>query len=135
MRTRSLPVFFCFLLVGLASLAVAQRSSFHDAPAPAASLRNPLATTPAAIDAGRAVFLSRCSACHGVKGEGVGNAARLNSGPAQAATPGEIFWFITKGEPEKNMPSWSVLPAEQRWQLVAYLKSLGKHRGTRKVAN
>jgi mono/diheme cytochrome c family protein len=123
--------FFPYLLfVGLASLAVGQRSSFHHAPASAASLRNPLASTPITIDAGRAVFVSRCSACHGLKGQGVGNAARINSGPAQAATPGEIFWFVTKGEPEKNMPSWSVLPAEQRWQVVTYVKSLGKHRRT-----
>ena len=40
-----------------------------------------------------------------------------------AATPGEIFWVVTSGIPDRGMPSWSKLPETQRWKLVAFLTS------------
>jgi mono/diheme cytochrome c family protein len=48
----------------------------------------------------------------------------LAQGPTQSASNGEVFWFITTGAVDKGMPSWSTLSERQRWQLVAYLKSL-----------
>ena len=54
----------------------------------------------------------------------------LAQGPTQSAPDGEVFWFITTGAPDKGMPSWSALSERQRWQLVAYLKSLKNSRGT-----
>ena len=43
----------------------------------------------------------------------------------KAATPGEIFWFITKGDVNNGMPSWATLPQRQRWLIVNYVKTLG----------
>jgi hypothetical protein len=48
----------------------------------------------------------------------------LAQGATQSASDGEVFWFITTGAADKGMPSWSTLPERQRWQLVAFLKSL-----------
>jgi len=39
------------------------------------------------------------------------------------AAPGELFWFITSGDLNKGMPSWSQLPKQQRWQIVTFLES------------
>ncbi len=42
----------------------------------------------------------------------------------QNATPGEMVWFLRNGNLAAGMPSWSGLPLERRWQIVAYLKTL-----------
>jgi hypothetical protein len=39
-------------------------------------------------------------------------------------TDGDIEWFLRQDDLAHGMPSWSSLPGEQRWQLVAYLKSI-----------
>ena len=44
--------------------------------------------------------------------------------PLGNAKPGELQWLLTNGNLGKGMPSWSRLPEQQRWQLVAYLKTL-----------
>jgi len=41
----------------------------------------------------------------------------------QNATPGELGWFLRNANLRRGMPSWSGLPEQRRWQLVAYLKS------------
>ena len=43
--------------------------------------------------------------------------------PAQAATDGELFWFITQGDVNNGMPSWAAFPEERRWQIVSYVKA------------
>jgi len=45
-------------------------------------------------------------------------------GPTQAAKPGEIYWYITRGDKDNGMPAWASLPDQQRWQLVTYLRSM-----------
>ena len=57
----------------------------------------------------------------------------LAQGPTQSASDGEVFWFITTGAADKGMPSWSTLPERQRWQLVAYLKSLKNSQSAQKT--
>ncbi len=49
----------------------------------------------------------------------------LVDGKIESVTPGELFWFITTGEPKNGMPSWARLPERQRWQIVSYVKALG----------
>jgi mono/diheme cytochrome c family protein len=45
----------------------------------------------------------------------------------QGATDGEIFWLLKNGNLGKGMPTWSnKLPEQTRWQVIAYVKSLGK---------
>ncbi len=45
---------------------------------------------------------------------------------AQSATDGELFWYITQGDVNNGMPGWSSLSAQQRWQIVSFLRSLGE---------
>ena len=44
----------------------------------------------------------------------------------QDATDGEIFWLLKNGNLPKGMPTWNKLPEQTRWQVIAYVKSLGK---------
>lgn len=102
----------------------AQDASFHNAPASSATTANPN-TGESDIKAGGAVYQQKCAACHGPAAKGQANIPALASGPTQSAKPGEVFWYITKGDLANGMPSWSALPEEQRWQVVSYLKYLG----------
>ena len=103
----------------------AQDSSFHDAPASAAKMKNPYKSQAAAAQAGANLYQQKCKNCHGEVGKGTGNIPALASGAAQSAPDGEVFWFITQGDPSNGMPSWAALPEKQRWQLVTYIKALG----------
>ncbi len=98
--------------------------TFHNAPASAKTLVNPSAKEPQAVEAGAKTYSQTCAKCHGPKGQGTGNIPALSDGPAQSATDGELFWFITKGSVANGMPSWKQLPTSQRWQIVTFLKTL-----------
>jgi glucose/arabinose dehydrogenase len=102
----------------------AQNPNFHNAPASARELKNPYEgqQPPHA----RALFHLRCARCHGENGEGSGNIPPLKEERIKAVTPGEIFWFITKGDVSNGMPSWATLPRQQRWQIVSYVQALGQ---------
>lgn len=108
----------------------AQDAQFHDAPPSSAHLKNPYAGQQAAVAAGSRLYGTNCSSCHGTHGQGTGAMPALAQGPTQSASDGEVFWFITTGASDKGMPSWSTLPERQRWQLVAYLKSLKNSQST-----
>jgi glucose/arabinose dehydrogenase/cytochrome c5 len=97
--------------------------SFHNAPASSATLQNP-ATGQQNAAAGQQLYQQRCASCHGANAQGTGNIPSLASGATQAAKPGELFWFITHGDISNGMPAWESLPAQQRWQIVTYLKYL-----------
>jgi mono/diheme cytochrome c family protein len=104
--------------------SMAEKHTFHNAPASVIQMKNPLAGSARAVEAGRKLYYYECSQCHGEKGGGVATAAPLRSGPTQSATPGELFWFISTGEPAKGMPPWSSLSEKERWQILTYVKSL-----------
>jgi glucose/arabinose dehydrogenase/mono/diheme cytochrome c family protein len=110
------------LLLGL-TVSQGQNTSFHGAPASVKSMKNPYAGQQ--LDAGKGDYRLRCAACHGQTGEGSGNIPSLVTGRAQSATDGELFWYISKGDVNNGMPSWESLPAEQRWQIINYLRVLG----------
>jgi len=118
--------FLLFLspLLLLPSLA-ARNTSFHNAPTSAKATKNPYSAKPKAIAAGKQVYGQTCVKCHGSAGEGIGETPPLASGPAQQASDGEIFWYITRGDAANGMPSWAALSKQERWQVVAYVKSLG----------
>jgi glucose/arabinose dehydrogenase len=106
------------------STLIAQDAHFHNAPTSSNQLKNPYAGQQAALLAGSKLYATNCGSCHGIQGRGTGNIPPLSHGPTQVATDGEVFWFITTGSVNNGMPSWAALPERQRWQIVAYLKSL-----------
>jgi glucose/arabinose dehydrogenase len=118
----------CIALIGPALLigmrAMAQTARFHNAPEVEAQSKNPYAGQRQAIEAGAKLYANHCSTCHGLRAQGTGNVPALASGPTQSARDGELLWYITRGDVNNGMPSWSSLPAPQRWQIVTFLKAL-----------
>ena len=98
-------------------LAIAQ------APLKTRSWHNPYEGQADAVLAGKKLFLQHCAECHGPQARGIGRAVNLHLSAVQNATPGELEWFLRNGNLWRGMPSWSGLPEQRRWQLVAYLKS------------
>jgi mono/diheme cytochrome c family protein len=87
---------------------------------------NPYAGQADAIAAGGLVFQNHCSKCHGNDAQGRGKKPGLRSSRVQDAKDGEIFWLLKNGNLGKGMPTWNKLPEDTRWQVIAYVKSLGK---------
>jgi mono/diheme cytochrome c family protein len=114
--------------------ANAQTSRFHNAPASADSMKNPYAGKADAIAAGAKLYAQKCVLCHGQRGERSGNIPPLSTGDTVTAKDGQIFWFITRGNVDNGMPSWAILPTEQRWQLVTFLKSGQLKTGVKQAA-
>jgi len=105
------------------------------APPEAKELKNPISPEELrkASAFGKASYDIYCDGCHGPEGEGNGLIAVKHSVPSinisiprtQDQTDGELFWKISNGK--GAMPSWkSLLPDEDRWRLVAFVRSLRK---------
>jgi glucose/arabinose dehydrogenase/mono/diheme cytochrome c family protein len=98
-------------------------TKFHDAPDAAQKLKNPYEGQDVATQAGKLLYARNCLSCHGRMGKGSGSVPSLVNGKLAAVTEGEVFWFITRGDKKAGMPAWGFLPAKQRWEIVAYVKS------------
>lgn len=85
---------------------------------------DPYAENPDAIAAGKNLFASNCAKCHGDQAEGKGSRPALRSEQIRNATDGEIAWLLKNGNVFKGMPRWAGLPEQERWQIVAYIRSL-----------
>jgi mono/diheme cytochrome c family protein len=85
---------------------------------------NPLRDDSNATLAGQKLFQRECSACHGESGQGNGrrHTPLLATGPVKQANPGTLFWILKNGSASHRMPSFSHLPAEQRWQIITFLQ-------------
>ena len=116
-----------------ASKVAAQDAHFHNAPPSSVQVKNPYAGQQAAVVAGARLYNTNCGSCHGIGGRGTGNIPALSDGPTQAASDGEVFWFITTGSVNNGMPAWASLPEQKRWQIVTYLKSLKNSPSAQKV--
>jgi quinohemoprotein ethanol dehydrogenase len=87
---------------------------------------NPLSGDPGAIEAGRKLYNTWCSQCHGGKADGVSRfgkyAADLRKF-SQGYT--EFTIVVVEGRTERRMPPWDgVLDGEQISQIGAYLETL-----------
>lgn len=87
---------------------------------------NPYGQQPDAVAAGARLFADHCAKCHGPDALGRGKRPSLRSAEVQRAADGEIFWLLRNGALRQGMPSWSSLPEPSRWQIIAYVKSLGE---------
>lgn len=89
--------------------------------------------TPEIMAHGKAMFTVQCASCHGAEGKGDGvAAAALNPKPrnftqdagwTNGRKPSQIFKTLKTGL--NAMPSFSSLPADDRWSLAHYVSSLG----------
>jgi mono/diheme cytochrome c family protein len=100
----------------------------------AAKVKNPVASTPESIAAGKVVF-AKCAPCHGINGEGGPGNDLIPAAPSlvdemwdHGSTDGEIFDNIKNGvAPDFNMIPWKdQLKDEQIWNVVNYIRSIAK---------
>lgn len=118
-----------------AAAVQAADSTFHDAPSSARAMKNPYAGQQAAVEAGKTIYTRNCLACHGRTLQGTGNVPSLVEGKLKGVTDGEVFWFVTKGDKDNGMPSWSFLPEEKRWQVVSYVEAMASGKATATTAS
>ncbi len=87
----------------------------------------------AAIKAGKDIWTKECKSCHGTKGLGDGAKADkidifcgdFSSSEVQNLSDGGLYWKTTEGR--KPMPSFKEkLSDTERWQVVAYIRTLKK---------
>ena len=86
------------------------------------------------IARGKAVFANFCLPCHGATGKGDGLVVQrgypappsLYAENARKIKDGQVFHILTYGQ--KNMPGYaSQLSQEDRWNVIAFVRSLQKH--------
>jgi mono/diheme cytochrome c family protein len=94
-------------------------------PPKARAKENPLKNDTEAPIAGKKLFEQHCAECHGNMAEGADKGPSLRTQNVQQATPGTLFWILTNGVVRQGMPVWSKLPEPERWQIVAFVRSLG----------
>jgi cation:H+ antiporter len=85
---------------------------------------NPFAGQPEAVALGAAGYHTHCLQCHGEEARGNASYPALRGARLRQATAGDIEWFLRQGVSSSEMPSWTALPETERWQIVAYLKSI-----------
>ncbi len=97
----------------------------------AVALTNPLASTPADLRHGKALFDIDCAPCHGSTALGDGPVAAhtavpasdLTAGPSAARSDGYLYATIRDGG--SVMPAYAdAMSATERWQVVLYLRQL-----------
>jgi glucose/arabinose dehydrogenase len=109
-------------------------ANFHNAPDSAQSMKNPYTGQASAAQAGKQLYGRDCASCHGQMGKGTGNVPSLVDGKLDSVKPGEVFWFVTRGDKENGMPSWAALPPNQRWQIVTYVKSMATSQNSQQAS-
>ena len=113
----------------------AQAKKAWDIPAAAKSVNSPVNLKDAGVvNNGKDLWAKHCKSCHGGKGLGDGpKAASLKTNPGdftaaafQGQSDGDIFFETSKGRDE--MPSYEkkIPEANDRWALVAYMRTLKK---------
>jgi mono/diheme cytochrome c family protein len=115
-------------LAMVSCMALADGGWLKKVPADFHSRTNPVANDADAIAGGKKLFDNNCAKCHGDDALGIGKRPSLRSERVQKeATEGDIAWLLKNGNLGKGMPNWSTIPEPSRWQIVAYVKSLGEY--------
>ena len=112
------------LAVSAAGLAKDYGGWLKKVPAKDRARVNPYAGNPQAVAAGANLFHENCAKCHGENAEGKGSRPSLRSEQVKNASDGDLAWILKNGYVFKGMPRWSGLPEQERWQIIAYIRSL-----------
>ena len=103
----------------------------------AAAIKNPIKATPDSIAAGKKIYETQCTNCHGATGKGDGKMAEsITSGPKPSdlsdaqwkhgSTDGEIFTLIRDGSKGTGMRGYAArMKTDDIWNVVNYLRTLG----------
>jgi len=132
------------IAAGLLGATVLARQAASGGDAEAAKIKNPVASSPESIAAGKKVYEINCAGCHGPKAEGAEKAGITLSviedqGGKQppdltddkwdhGGSDGEIFTTITRGVgPQFFMaPFMGRISDADVWNTINYLRSLAK---------
>jgi glucose/arabinose dehydrogenase/mono/diheme cytochrome c family protein len=115
---------------------------------PAANLKNPMATTPESIAAGKRAFDTNCAPCHGNLAQGAVKAGMTISIIEEqkgkqppdltdeqwdhGSSDGDIFAVIKRGLPPTMMAGYDGrIPDNDIWSIVNYLRSLAPQKPAR----
>jgi PQQ-dependent dehydrogenase (methanol/ethanol family) len=85
---------------------------------------NPMANNGDAVAAGRRLYDQTCQTCHGGEGRGDRGPALTTGKFPHGSDDGDIFRNIRNGIAGSGMPAFSILTADQIWQVVSYIRSL-----------
>ena len=100
-----------------------------------AGLKNPIASSPESVTAGKAIFAKTCAPCHGLNAEGGPGNDLIPAAPDltddmwdHGSTDGAIFANIKNGvAPDFSMVPWKdKLKDDDIWHVVNYLRSIAK---------
>jgi mono/diheme cytochrome c family protein len=132
------PENVCFvltlLLASAAAIFAADGSWLQRVPTIERHRVDPYDNQPQAIAAGNFLFAEHCAQCHGSDARGRRGHPDLRSERVAQATDGELAWLLRNGSLAKGMPSWGTLPEPERWQIIAFLRSLPRDAGPVRVA-
>ena len=100
--------------------------------AEAAKLKNPVASNPESIEAGRKLYRRHCASCHGATGKGDGGQALSGGEPSDltddawdtGSTDGEIFVVIRDGLSADMLGYKDKLKDAEMWQVVVFVRTL-----------
>lgn len=123
---------FALALVGVVSVSAQNIGGSPEGK----KMKNPVATSPASIAAGKAAYTKNCAFCHGAEAKGDGKMAPKDTHPSdltdakwdRGATDGEIFQVIRLGAgPDMKMRGFPVarIADTEVWNIVNYLRSVG----------
>jgi len=106
-------------------------------PAGAREMRNPVVASGEVLAEAQEHFADHCATCHGNDGRGDTTMGRnlfpkppdmaSRTGPTQALTDGELFFYIKNGIRLSGMPAWGADSPEddlQSWKLVQFIRHL-----------
>jgi mono/diheme cytochrome c family protein len=138
------PLYTGFLLAALLSSAAvlaAQQTTTATTTAPrrggnpeAAALKNPVASTPESLAAGRRFYTQYCANCHGPVGKGDGTTAGADQ-PSDltdgvwdyGGSDGEIFAVIHDGLTGKDMGGYAGrISDNDTWNVVNFIRTLSR---------
>lgn len=111
------------ILIGGAALWARDSSWISKVPAVQRKQMDPYIGDMHAVAAGKILFAEHCAQCHGADALGR-RGPSLRSERIEHAPDGELEWILKNGYIRRGMPSWSRLPEPERWQIIAYLRSL-----------
>ncbi|MCC6543756.1 MAG: cytochrome c [Nitrospirae bacterium] len=100
--------------------------------------KNPLPFNLATLREGRALYTGHCEVCHGVHGDGKGNAAVIGkykpmprdftkSSAISDKSDGMLFYSVSKGVHGTRMfAREEIMKPEQRWAVIHYIRTFAR---------
>ncbi len=124
--------------IGVSAQGAAAAGGLHESGADhhegAAKLKNPVKPLPASVDAGKRLYTTQCSTCHGPSGKGDGSMASAINPPKPSdltdaswkhgAADGELFTVISDGATGTSMRAYGQrMKPDDIWKIVNYLRT------------